>query len=432
MTNFIFTKILLNSSNILKLLFYFFPIMMLCSSGYITVYITFVTIFSLYYFLYNKIKVKISLLDYLVLFFFLSSITSTLLNIKEIGGFMFLKSILDIRFAIFFFTTRLIIQLKIVDIKTLSFIALFSTIFLSLNIFSQHIIGFDIFGHPPFDGRYNGLFESEAIAGSYIQKFTLLSMLCIFFYSNNEKTKSLFLIISINFLGMGILLSLDRMPFLIYLFIIIAIILIFKKYRIAFASGIILLLLIFQFFFNNYDIVKNRYSSLINKYEILKIQNFFLKKKLDNKSNSQSDVSYSYVEDYLDIYYAAYKIFLKNPFLGTGIKSFNKQCNKLEIDNKKLICLTHPHNIYSEIIINQGILGILIFIIILTLLLKTYYSDLFLKRIVNDEFIIKTFLFIWLISELLPLRSYGSIFQTVNGSIFWFFLAIISSRLNIK
>ena len=102
MKNFLYSKIPLNRSNTLKLLFYIFPIMMLCSSGYITVYITVLTFFSLYYFLYNKIKIKISILDYLILIFFLSSITSTLINFKEISTFMFLKSFLDIRFAIFF------------------------------------------------------------------------------------------------------------------------------------------------------------------------------------------------------------------------------------------------------------------------------------------------------------------------------------------
>ena len=52
-------KTLFNKSNILKSLFYFFPIIMLCSSGYITAYVTFLTIFSLYYFLSNKIKIRI-------------------------------------------------------------------------------------------------------------------------------------------------------------------------------------------------------------------------------------------------------------------------------------------------------------------------------------------------------------------------------------
>jgi hypothetical protein len=37
-----------------------------------------------------------------------------------------------------------------------------------------------------------------------------------------------------------------------------------------------------------------------------------------------------------------------------------------------------------------------------------------------------------LISELIPFRSYGSIFQTVNGTIFWFLLALASSKISTK
>jgi len=37
-----------------------------------------------------------------------------------------------------------------------------------------------------------------------------------------------------------------------------------------------------------------------------------------------------------------------------------------------------------------------------------------------------------LIIELWPLRSYGSIFQTVNGSLFWFLISISSSSLFTK
>jgi len=432
MKNFSYFKILLNRSNILKVLFYIFPIMMLCSSGYITAYITILTFFSLYYFLYNKIKIKFSKLDYLILIFFLSSITSTLINFEEIGAFMILKSFLDIRFAIFFFITRLIFQNQIINIKTFSLVALICTLFLSLNIFFQHLIGHDIFGHQPFDGRYNGLFESEAIAGSYIQKFYLISILFIFLSKNNEKVKSLFIIIIIIFLGLGILMSLDRMPFIIYLFIITILILVFKGFRITFACGLVLLLLIFKILVNNYSVITARYSHIINKFEILETKNFFLKNQLyNNKINSNTDIRHNNINNYLGLYRTSYKIFLKKPIFGAGIKSFGVQCNKLIINDKKYLCLTHPHNIYLEIIVNQGIVGLLIFLTFISLLLKKYFFDLYFKKNIK-EYLFNIFFLTILIAELIPIRSYGSIFQTVNGSLFWFLLALASVKLNVK
>jgi hypothetical protein len=95
-----------NRVNILKFLFYIFPIAMLTSSGYITAYTSALTIFTLYYFDYYKIKINLYLLDYLILFFFLLSTVSTFINVKVLGNYIFFKSILDIRFAVLFFLTR--------------------------------------------------------------------------------------------------------------------------------------------------------------------------------------------------------------------------------------------------------------------------------------------------------------------------------------
>ena len=425
-------KTLFNKSNILKSLFYFFPIIMLCSSGYITAYVTFLTIFSLYYFLSNKIKIRIFILDYLILIFFLSSIVSTLINFKEISGILIVKSFLDIRFAIFFFLIRLILRSNIVDIKILSLVSLSSVVFLAINVFSQHLIGFDLFGNPPFDGRYNGIFESEAIAGSYMQKFTLVSILSFFLLKNNYKVKSIFAIVIIIFLGLGILLSLDRMPFIIYLFIITILLLIFKGFRFIFASGLILILLIFQTLATNYPVVKNRYSHLISRFEILETKNFLLKKEFyNNELNNNFQINQDATNTYLRLYRTSYEIFLKNPFFGSGIKSFGTQCNKLNISEKKLLCLTHPHNIYLEIIVNQGIVGLFIFLTFILLMLKRYFFNFYLKKNIY-EFTLNIFFFTILITELIPIRSYGSIFQTVNGSLFWFLLALASTETFIK
>jgi O-antigen ligase len=304
-----------------------------------------------------------------------------------------------------------------------------------LNIFSQHIIGFDAFGHEPFDGRYNGLFESEAIAGSYIQKFFLVSILSILLLKIKKKTKFILTIIATNILGLGVLLSLDRMPFIIYLFSIIVLIALLKNFRLKFLISLILIIFIFQFSFNNYQPVKNRYMSLSNEFQLAKIKNIFSfynkKEELSAKINENED--YNLSGDYLKIYVAAYKVFMENFFIGSGVKSFGFECNKLKENNKKNItCSTHPHNIYMEILVNQGIIGILIFIIFLFSLIKNNYLEELFSKNSSEEKLLIVFFFTILISELLPFRSYGSIFQTVNGSIFWFFLALISSKPFMK
>jgi biotin-[acetyl-CoA-carboxylase] ligase BirA-like protein len=107
--------------------------------------------------------------------------------------------------------------------------------------------------------------------------------------------------------------------------------------------------------------------------------------------------------------------------IGTGVKSFNISCSEASTANNKLLCSPHAHNLYLEILINTGIFGILIFIIYIFNMLKDVKS--ILSKHNNTIYL---YLLIIFIAELFPFRSYGSIFQTVNGSMFWYLLALTS------
>ena len=109
----------INNLNIIKLLFYIFPFMMLMASGYITSYVTILTIASLIFFYKNNIKIKFYFIDYLVFIFFFLSLISTFVNIKLLGNLIFFKSTLDLRFALFFLFLRNFIIYNLFDIKKL-------------------------------------------------------------------------------------------------------------------------------------------------------------------------------------------------------------------------------------------------------------------------------------------------------------------------
>ena len=429
------------TSNFLRFLFYIFPAFMFTSSGYINAYISFFIIYSLFFFYLNKIKINLIILDYVIILFFLSCAISSLLNLNQIEKFnvggkefnleisAFTKSIFNFRFFLLYIIVRNIIDKQLANIKILSVISLICTVFLSFDIFLQHLTGFDIFNKPPFDGRYNGLFEHEAIAGSYIQKFFLISIICLFIL---KKYKHFFIIIFfINILGLGILLSLDRMPYLIFLFSNIILLIILKNYRIQLFINLILTILLFQIFLNNYNIINNRYHSLVAELQLVKITKLFNKnisEKLKPKNLVKDDDNLK--GDYLKIYITSFHVFLENPFLGTGLKSFLYSCKKLQNNNNKdFNCSTHPHNIYLEILINQGVIGLLLFISFIVILIKNNYSNIIFSQNKIEKKILSIFFLALLISELIPIRSYGSIFQTVNGYIFWFLLSIISSKM---
>jgi hypothetical protein len=415
---------------IVKLFFYSFPIILLFPSGYITAHVSLLTIATLILIYKKNIKIKLFIVDYLIFLLFFLSVISTLKNISTLGNVIFIKSILDLRFAIFFLIIRNLLSNKIVNLKLLSITTLLSSIFLSLDIFLQHLMGHDIFGFKPFDGRYNGFFEHEAIAGSYIQKHFCLSLLSVFLINFKKITKIFLITLIINMFGLGILLSLDRMPFIIYIFIVIILFFLMRNYRIIFFSNLIIISLLFVSLFKNYEVISSRYqyfSRDININKILDVTHINkMIKSQENIIGEESKNNNLFHGDYSKLYRAAYLIFLKNYVIGSGVKSFIYECIKLPYDKNSISCNNHPHNLYLEILVNLGLLGMSIFIIFLFLTINKIVKSLFEKNINGIQRITLIIFLTFFIAELLPLRSYGSIFQVNNGSIFWFFLGLVS------
>lgn len=418
-----------NIYTIVKLLFYLFPFFMLLESALITSYVTLFLITTLFLFYSKKIRIKFDNIDYLLVIFFLLGFIATMINVTILGKLSLLKSITDFRFLFFFVLIRNLINYKIVNLKFIFSVSLFCTSFLSLDIIYQHLNNKDFFGNTPFDGRFNGTFGHEAIAGGYIQKNFALSLCAIFLLTIKYQKKNLLFLVT-TMLGLGILLSLDRMPFIIYLFTIILLIFFLKNYRLLFIFNFVIILIIFIFLFNNYKILNDRYFSLSSELNFNKFSNFFL-------TNSNEIIKKDIIEikndnyligDYSKIYKTSYYVWLKNPILGSGKRSFGKICDSVKIYRSNILCSTHPHNIYLEVVVTHGVLGLITF---LTFIIISFYN--IKKKIFtfnnNYYYIISSLFLTILFSELFPLRSYGSIFQTVNGTMFWFILALINSSI---
>jgi O-antigen ligase len=133
--------------------------------------------------------------------------------------------------------------------------------------------------------------------------------------------------------------------------------------------------------------------------------------------------------DYSKLFTAAYFVSSKNNFLGSGHKSFMTEC--LRLNEKNISCNNHPHNIYLEVLVNLGIFGVFILTIILFLIINNIIQFLLKKNLDENHKITLIIFLVFLICEFIPIRSFGSIFTTINGYIFWFLLALLSS-LNPK
>jgi len=420
---------------LIRFLFNIFPLIILLPSGYITVYIAFFIIYGFIFLFKNKVVIKILICDYLIFIFFILSIISTIINYGNSDHIIIAKSIAGIRFAFLFLLIRNLFHYSIIKINSLLIFSTLCAIFVSLDIVLQFNYGKNILGYPEIDGRYGGIFGKEAIAGSYIQKFSMLAVLTFFYLEFKKKININIILISVTLFifGVGILMTLDRAPFLIYSFSLLLLLILLKNFRKIISISILLIALFFIISYKNNDLIHNRYKQIFYITNVINSEIINLINKNDKQidENKHEDLKGKIILrtgiEYFSVYHTAFYVFKNSFWFGSGTKSYLKKCYELKQFNKGLLCTLHPHNIYLEIFTSQGLLGIIIFFLFLCLIFKKFFLNFINLKLNEKEQLIKLVFLVILIVELFPLRSYGSIFTTNNGLIFWFILAYISS-----
>jgi hypothetical protein len=274
---------------LIRFLFNIFPLIILLSSGYITVYITFFIIYGYIFLFKNKVIIKILLFDYLIFIFFILSIISTIINYGISDYIILAKSIANIRFAFLFLLIRNLLHHQIIKINVLLIISTLGAIFVSLDIFLQFIYGKNILGYPLLEGRYGGIFGKEAIAGSYIQKFSMLAVLP-FFYVKLKKSPIIsivFIPIILFILGAGILMTLDRIPFFVYIFSLFLLLILLKNFRKIIVISILFICLIFIITYKNNDLIHYRYKPVFYAAKVINSEIFNFKNQNENTSDEK-------------------------------------------------------------------------------------------------------------------------------------------------
>jgi len=87
--------------------------------------------------------------------------------------------------------------------------------------------------------------------------------------------------------------------------------------------------------------------------------------------------------------------------------------------------------LYLEILVSTGILGLFIFVSFIFKIILENLKIIINKNSINKKNLVILSL-ILIISEVFPLRSYGSILTTVNGSMFWYLISIASALSCVK
>jgi len=331
----------------------------------------------------------------------------------------FIKNISILRFPLLAMAiTAILIELNDTQFKILKRIILLAVLFFCLNLLIQFIFYKDIFGVKPYpDGcetlyecsRFTGLY-SRPVAGTYI---SYLGSILIILYS---RSKYILLFYPIFFFF--ILLSGDRSPLITFsLFSLFSIFFLdigrYKKFLIYLSLISILIFSLvylkhinsrhFVFFKN---LITNQSS---NNNSVNQINNF--KGILDKVSDSEWGPHYS----------TAIQIFKDYPIFGSGHRSFRTICaNYKDPINNKLGygCSTHPHNLYLEVLAEQGIFGFAILILfIFSFIYNTKYCLHKKNTAEKQNFIMISIL---ILSVFFPFRPFGAFLTTWNTSLLFY------------
>jgi len=417
-----------------NLLFYITPFFFLLPVNYLTMCAFLFILISIFVLRENKFKIKFDTLDKILCLFFIFTILSGIKfkfeSSLELFDFEIIKSIGLLRFFLVYILTKNLINYNLINLKKFSFICLLLCLFISINIIATHIFGHDFLGNRKLESinRYSSIFGERAVAGSYIFSFFFIALLYLYFFKNNFLFKTFFLII----ISYGIMLTFDRSPYILFILSIILLSFLNLKNNIKFfyMTMIVIFLNIIVFF--NYDQAYKRHISSINLIE--RFTKFF---KIEDHSKIQilqKGGNYTYYE----IYNEALSIINHDyTFLGSGFKTYYRRCTGFrEQTNIESItsgyanaCPSHSHNLYLEIGISSGLIGLTIFIFFILLNIKIFLAKIFDRYNKSSRnFVIFTILLISFLADVVP-RPHGNLFGSYNGFLFFFKIAFLYAFL---
>ena len=118
---------------------------------------------------------------------------------------------------------------------------------------------------------------------------------------------------------------------------------------------------------------------------------------------------------YFKLYKSGISVFKNNQIFGVGNKNYRiETCDeKKNKENKEYYCLTHPHQIYIELLSEHGIFGT---IIILSIIFYLIFR--LLRQIAKSQNYLQIGTFIFIMINFIPLIPSGSFFSDFNLTLF--------------
>ena len=120
----------------------------------------------------------------------------------------------------------------------------------------------------------------------------------------------------------------------------------------------------------------------------------------------------------------AFKVWQEEPLTGVGLKNFRLTCEVPNFDHEGPVeswCFTHAHNPYMELLSETGIIGLLLFLLVIGLILRELSAGWNRAR---PDFPLAVATSATLLLFLWPLLLSKSIFSNWNGMLLWLIIGL--------
>ncbi len=391
--------------NFFFLLFLFLPVSIILGSTVSLINIIILNLSFLIFLIFQKkfefinhISIKLMLILYLYLIF------NSLISLNYEAGLSrnigFIRLIILFVFINYFFFYHKN-EKKIFDAWSLILSILIIDVFIEY-IFGKNLIGWGDYSQL-YGDRVTSFFKDEPIVGAYLAGFIFLIFGHLLNRYNDKKFGFIFLL----FAFLALIFTGERSN-TIKVFIGIIISLFFFDFLKTKVKFIIIVL-----FFATFGVILSQSEYLKTRY-IGQFYNLLIDKKNYEKFKNNSQ--------YIRLYKSGYSVFKNYPFFGVGNKNYRVETCRSKFDQQKFdyVCLTHPHQLYFELLSEHGLFGSTIILSIFFYLMFKIFKSILLSR---NYLQIGAFIFVLI--NFTPILPSGSFFSDFNITLFWINFSIM-------
>ena len=389
-------------TNIPKILFSILPISIIVGSTFSLTNVVFFSLcFLLIYFSKNNIKIYDFKPVLLLILFYFYLVFNSLISVDIMSGIY--RNFGFVRFILFFVMVN---YLFFISEKNFDILKVWTIIFfiVLVDIYIERFTGSNIFGFgkidQPYGKRVISFFRTEPIAGSFICGFSFIIFGYILNFFKSKKILKVLGFIIILFCIVGIMLTGERsnsLKALIGFVVFISIIDYFKlKQKILIFTTIVMT---FFFAISFSDYLKLRYIDQIY---------FNIKSEDERKEFLEKNI-------YITLYKSGFYVFKNNPWFGVGNKNYRiETCDPKKYSiQKEYRCLTHPHQIYIELLSEHGIIGTIIIISIIF-----YLVFRIIRKIIDSRNYLQAGCLVFLLINFIPVLPSGAFFNNYSITLF--------------